>query len=137
MPELNLIIRSFKGELTVSDIIQSSEIISKERDFLPTMNFLNDIQETEFQIKEEDIIEVINYYKTTSKVYARRKSVHLTKTPTQVIFGTLMNLYKNETLVELSVVSTLDAALLKLDLPPGKKTSIMDVLEKNRIKNQN
>lgn len=128
IPELNLIIRRFKGRYSIPEIIQVTEIFSNDKGYLPTMNHLVDIKEAEILANDDDIFELVDYYKASKKVYAKRKTVLLTETPDQVVFGTLLNHYKNEKLVELSVVSTLDPALSILGIPLSNKTIIRNII---------
>jgi len=132
IPELNLIYRFFKGSFNLSDIIGTKELLKKDKDYLPTLNYLNDVREAKIETTAEDVIKYINYVKSNKSVYDKRKSIFVTDTPNQVVFVTLLNLKKDENLIDLYVVSSLGMALRTLEIPETYKNYINDLIIENK-----
>lgn len=135
LPEFNIIIRSFKGTVYLSDVIYSQEALVIDKNFKATMNILNDVSHAKIEIKGAQIKALIDTIKANNNFYDTRKSVLLTKEPNQVAFGFLLDTFKNEQRIRFSIVSTLETALSKLGIPEENLESLSDTLSELRKDN--
>ncbi len=112
--DCNLLIQYYHGEISLNDIYNSADIISNDPDFDNSLNILNDLREAILITDEESIKELIAHIKKSNILYYERKTAFITSTPNQVVFSTLIELLKNESLVNVKTVSTLENALIHL-----------------------
>ena len=114
LKEQNLIIKYYSGKLTLKDLYDFVKLTGEDADYLPTMFVLNDIRDCLIVIDNNEVYNFIENIKNSQRLYAKRKIVFLTKTPNQVVFSTMIDIFKNETFIKLFIATTLDRALRDL-----------------------
>lgn len=114
LKEKNLIVKYYSGQISIKDLYDFVNLTGEDADYLPTMFVLNDIRDCIIVIENKEIYNFIENIRNSQRLYAKRKIVFLTSTPNQVVFSTMLNLFKKETLIELSIVTTLDRAFRNL-----------------------
>lgn len=134
LKELNLIIRFCSGQPSLDNLFDYIEITANDIDYLPTMLVLNDIRDCSIVFNEEDIIAFIKKTTKSNRLYAKRKIVFVTNTPNQVVFSSLIELFKNETLIEISITSTIEKALIDLNISEINYDLINNTLKEYRLK---
>lgn len=112
--ENKLIIHYFSGKVLLNDLFNSIKIVINDVDFDPHMSVLNDLRDCEIITDTKSIYELTEYVKNNKKLYAKRKTAFLTNSPKQVVFSTLLINLKNEPLVSIKIVSTIESALKHL-----------------------
>ena len=126
--ELNLIVRYFTGEINLTDILQSMTTVADEKNYLSSMDIINDIRDVELKVKHDEIQQLIDFVRSNKKIYYKRTSYILTNTPGQVVFGRLIDLFKKEDKINVVVVSTLETIFFKLDMIDTHKVIVNDAL---------
>lgn len=111
LKEQKLVIKYYSGNLSLKELYDFVEYTGNDTDYLPTMSVINDLRDCFIAIDNEGILDFIHKIKENQKVYDQRKSVFLTDTPNQVVFSSMIEFFKNEPLIELNIVSTIERAL--------------------------
>jgi len=136
LPEKGLIIDSCIGDISFYDIIKFQIHQSKDKNWNRDYNVLTDLRQAYMRIEDINIQTLSKFPLDLINKNTQRKSVHLTNNPNHIVFHTLLNLLKiGDVAVDLKAFSTIDAALLWLDIDLGEKdyiNSILIQLLKNR-----
>ena len=130
LPELNLLLRYYHGNLKLQDVLSSLENTASVKNYKPSFDIINDIRDANLNVAEDEVMELVEFIKSNNRIYAKRNSILLTNTPEQVVFGMMVKMFNDESIVNLSVVSTLKSALYKLGIPEEH-----NVLIENYFKN--
>lgn len=134
LKEQNLVIKYYSGNFSLKDMVDCVESTWKDTDYLPTMFVLNDLRDCVIAIKKSVILDFINKIKKNPRVYAKRQIVFLTNTPNQVVFTSMIDLFKNEKLIELNTVSTIERALKYLMISESDYALIYSTLNELKLK---
>ncbi len=130
LKESNLIIKSYQGTISLSEMYDYVESTSRAADFSAKFNVINDIRDASFILDKVVLLELIQKFKKNKLVYGQRKIVFITSTPNQVVFSTMLNMFKDESNINISVVSTLSAAMNRLNIPISEFSHLDNILHK-------
>jgi hypothetical protein len=124
LPDKRLIVRYYDGLFSLNDIIAFLNETGKDALYDPTFNVINDFRDAETNVKIKEINELFGYVKGNKKIYGKRKSVFLTKTPNQTVFSMMLGLLKYENEVKIKTFSTLLDAIKWLGFTPSDLNAI-------------
>jgi hypothetical protein len=116
LPEKRLIIRYYQGLFSLNDLIAFLNETGKDALYDPTFNVINDFRNAESTVKIGEINTLFGYVKGSKKIYGKRKSAFITRTPNQTVFSMMMGLLKYENEVKFKTFSTLIEAIKWLGL---------------------
>lgn len=133
----NLVIKYYKGEFSLPELIASANFTGHDIDFKPTMNVVNDLRDSIIIAEETEIEKLINYYKENQKLYAERKVAFITSSPNQVVFGLMLTNFKNEALISINTFSTLSPAIEWVELPISDLEMIENCIDELKIQVKN
>jgi len=136
LPDLNLVIRSFSGIIQLNDILQSFDELEKDAEFSKNMNFLSDIRDVEIIFSANEIKTLIEKIQSNINIYGERISVLLTESPNQALFGGLIDYYKRDKNIKLSIVSTVEYSLSLLGIAKENDQIVIDTLKKLKKKSE-
>lgn len=114
LKEDNFLILNYCEKTSLNDLFNSINIVANDIDYNSNMSILNDLRDCEIPTDERSICKLTEYIKNNKKIYAKRRTALLTESPNQVVFSTLLVDLKKESLVSISIVSTLKSALMHL-----------------------
>jgi hypothetical protein len=129
LPELRLIIRYYKGSFTIPELVHALEETAKDKLYDPTFNVINDFRDARSEVKIGEINRLFGYIKAHKKLYGKRKSAYLTKTPNQTVFSMMLGLLKYEKLIAFKTFSTLEETLRWFELPLTDLEMIENTIE--------
>lgn len=136
IPELELVIECWFGEITCEKIVSCRVKQSEDSNWDINYKTLCDTRMAHFPDAEAEVQKIIQYVEKNRKWAGKRITVHLTDSPSHVVFQTLMNIYKPRDFKNiLGAFSTLDPALqwLNIDLKESSRIEkILLSLKKNR-----
>ena len=119
-----------RGRISIHDAIELKKREINDKDYNPNFNFIVSINEIDTDGKfDYDFSKYIKTVKENKRIYGIRKSAILTKTPKQVVGGTLYELAARELPMNLKVVSTIEAALNWVDLSIDYKSIVLENIE--------
>jgi hypothetical protein len=114
--EKKLILEYYSGTIIVQDLIKQKFDISREKEYNADYNIIHDLRDAELLISEEEGKTFLNFLKSTTLPNKNRKVAHLTETAGQVTTTTLFTLLNDIPNINIEVFSTLEAAVIWLDL---------------------
>jgi hypothetical protein len=114
--EKKLILEYYSGKISVNDLINQKTLISNKLEYSPNYNIIHDFREVEFDINEEQGVQLLNFFESNKAIYSNRRVAHLTYTPKQVAVTNLFTLLLKEQLIAIEVTSTLEAAIQWVNL---------------------
>lgn len=100
--------------------------MSRDKDYDPEFFVLNDFRNCHLNTSKGELLKLINLIGGESKVYGSRKISLLTNSANQVTFGEYIKYLKREDKINMLTCSTLEKALIHLDIDVDK----MDFIEK-------
>lgn len=127
IPELNLIIFSWKGIVTIEAWMKQKVNIVNHKDFRLNLKSLEDLREVTFDVNMKDVKKYIDFALEFEK--DNQKAAILTSTPNQVAISSLFQNFIGVEFGDLSIFSTLDNTLNWLDIPNKNKQLVIDTLE--------
>lgn len=130
LKDQNVMIRYFRGEISLQDLFAFAEIIALHPDYDPKMRVINNLIDAEFIFSQQDIVSFVEFVKNHKKIYGSRRIVFLTDTPNQVVFTTMVKMFKEETLIDIGIVSTLEASINFLGLEEDDLPTIEKCIER-------
>ena len=133
--DLSLIVESYIGITSVSDVIRVREEFLKDERYSSGFNRLTDFRNSRLKMNQKDIMTYIKY--ATDKMVDGdiiRHSAILTCTPNETAISYLLRVNQNGLPFMIEVYSTVEAALSWLRVPHEEKHIIDAVLEKNVVK---
>ncbi len=110
-PDKKLIVEYYYGSVRLNDLILYQNNVSFDKNYNPSFNVINDYRDAKLVLNESDIVNYINFIKTSPKLNGSRRVAQITNSPDQVVTATLFNLLKKDLPVNVHVVSTLEAAI--------------------------
>ena len=131
MPDLNLILEVYIGEFEFKEIFECKKLEMQDPDWRDSYDVLGDIRNGKISLTDHDVENLHKYFKNNPEINTNRKSAILTKVPSQVVFGTLLQRHYNipESLVLPKVFSTVQAAIPWLGIDQKENESIEILLE--------
>lgn len=131
LPEFNLIIDSYSGNLTTEEILFLKGEQTKDPLWDPTFNTLSDMRNSSTVLDEMSIKKLASYQVRDERWSHPRRTASLTNQTNQVVYETLFNLLKpKNSKVLVKAFSTIDAAMRWLDLDLQQKSLIENTLKK-------
>ncbi len=128
LPDQRLTISRYAGEISENEVIAAKEAIKQDNNFNIRYHTLDDFSDATFHITKESYMRVFNWLR--DHYSWKRHSAILTSTPEQVVNITLFNYLQNGELpMKIKIFSTLEAALLWMNLPPSETLFIRRVLK--------
>lgn len=129
LKEKKLIFEYYYGQINLNDFIKIHERKSNDRDFNPNYNLLIDFRDAEIRLSKKDVLELVQFHKNNPKLYGARYAAHITKTPKQVVAGTMFDSLNNELPIKIKVFSTLEASLQWVRLSTDDKNIIESYID--------
>ncbi|MBU8893199.1 MAG: hypothetical protein KOO66_10500 [Bacteroidales bacterium] len=111
LKDKKLIFEYYYGEIYLNDFIDIHERKSNDKDFNANYNLLIDFRDAEIHLSKKDVLDLVQFHKNSPKLYGSRYAAHITKTPEQVVAGTMFDILNNELPIKIKVFSTLVASL--------------------------
>ena len=110
LPELNLIVEYFAGQIDPDCVIASKERMLNDPQFDKAYNLLDDFRDAILEYSIEGIKDIITWIAKNHNF--PRQSAHLTTSPDQVVATTLFDRLKSIDLsINLKIFSTIDKAV--------------------------
>ncbi len=116
VPQYNLIIEFFYGEVTLSDILDAKRNKNTRSDFDPSFNHLIDLRQAKINIALSEIEEIAKFQEENKQFIQKRKSAFLTESPEHTSLAILFMLSMQNLPISFEIFSTTKAALNWLDL---------------------
>jgi hypothetical protein len=132
IPELQVAVEYYEGQLSLNDIIEFELREMENSEYSPKLNFIADFRNAELIASEGDVKKFIDFLKKTKGIVDQRKVALVTETPNQVVLTTLYALYTSDMPVKNKVFSTLDAAMKWLEIKEESHKIILKSLEELR-----
>lgn len=117
LPGMRLILRYYRGTFSIPELVVTIEETAKDKLYSPSFNVINDFRDAKSEVKIGEINKLFGYIKGHKRLYGKRKSAYLTKTPDQKVFSMMLGLLKHEKLISFKTFSTLEETLRWVDLP--------------------
>jgi len=111
---LKLIVEYYSGPIYFDDFITIHDRKSNDKDFNLNYNLLIDFRDAEIHLEKEDILRLVDYHRDNNKLYGSRYAAHITKTPKQVVAGTMFDVLNKQLPITIKVFSTVKASLIWL-----------------------
>lgn len=124
IPELNLIIDCWYGELTFDKILSSKLEQANDPEWNQAYHNISDIRNAVFSLSDKEAKKIIDYTRTDIRWQHKRKTAYLTDNPNQVVFQKLLEFNKSREIPnEIEGFSTLNAILnwLQIDMSEFEK----------------
>jgi hypothetical protein len=134
IPEKKLIIEHFSGEINLGIILKQKYRESIDTKYNRNYNVINDSRNAVFFLNSDDIKNYVDHIRNNEFLNRERNVAFLTKTPNQVVIATLFKELKKELPINVSIVSTLNAALRGVELLSDENKLVKFNL--NKLKNQ-
>jgi hypothetical protein len=130
IPELKLIIEIFSGKISLDDAIELKRKEVLDRAYNSKFNYIVSINEIESEGRfDYDFSKYIETIKEDNKILGVRKSAIITKTPKQVVAGTLYEIASRELPMNFKIVSSIKAALNWIDISNDFETTVTENIE--------
>jgi len=110
LPKLHCVVEYYCGELGLNDLIEYQKRVAVDEHYDPTFNIISDFRESDIKVKADDVVPFIDFVKKHRPV-AKRQSAVLTDTPYQFVVGELYKMHLGSLPMNVSVISTVDAAI--------------------------
>jgi|GEM_PF-1075805 len=134
IPGKKLIIEHFSGEIDLDVILKLKRKESLDSNYNPNYNIIDDSRKAQFSLNFNDIKNYVEHIRNNELLNGKRNAAYLTETPNQVVIATLFKQLKKELPINVSIVSTLDRALDRVELLKDDKQLIEYNLD--RMRNQ-
>lgn len=129
LPEHELIIDCWFGELTFEKILASKLEQTKDKNWNKAFDNISDIRNAHFTMKEDEAKKIIEYIKVDRRWLSERKTAHLTKKPNQVVFQTFLEMNKSKEIPNaIERFSTLNAVLKWLNIDKKDWVNIQNIM---------
>jgi len=119
-----LIIEHISGKIDNDLILELKSRESHDKNYNWTYNVIVDFRGAEFLMNMENIGNLVNNIRNNKLIKGQRNIAFLTETPDQVVIATLIKQLKKELPINVSIVSTLDRALDRVELLKDDKQLI-------------
>lgn len=129
IPDRNLILEYFSGEIHKMDILNFKNEISKNVAYNQTYNIIHDFRDATFIANVDEVKSFIELIKANKKIYAQKKVAFITDKPNQVSITYLFKAFKNETLLIADTFSTVEGAVVWVGLKPTETDYINSLFE--------
>ena len=130
LPDLNLILDSYSGEINLVEVLRLKGEQAKDPLWNPHFNTLADMRIANINFEEEEIETLASYQVKDNRWASERKTASLTSEANHVVFETLFNLLKpKDSKVLVRAFSTLEASLKWLGIEQEKVLFIQEILE--------
>jgi len=127
LPEFQLVIGIYSGQVSEKEIISLKDKIKHDKDFSWDYNVLDDFTEADFNLSENGLEIILQWLQDDFS--STRRSALLTKTPDQVVTITLFKyLEKNMLPMNIQVFSTLSSALQWIGISENNKKDAAEVI---------
>jgi len=130
LPEKGLILKYYCGSFTLQDFIVCTTDTALDSLYDSSFSVINDFRDAAFSMGIKDLHEFVNLMKMNKNLYSKRSITFLTSTPKQTVFTIILELLKNEPLINKKTFSTLTEAIKWLGYHPDEFASIENELEK-------
>ena len=110
LSDLHCVVEYYYGKLGLTDLIEYQKSVATDENYNPSFNIISDIRDSEITAKEQEVVTFINFVKKQRPV-AKRQSAVITDTPKQFVVGELYKMHLGTLPMNVTVISTVDAAL--------------------------
>jgi len=116
----SLILEYYRGKYNVDELIDFKIKVGNDPDYNPNFDIIHDFRELVFDLEVEEVAKYVQVLIENKKYVGKRKSTMITQTPNQVTASIGFELLKNDLPVAVKVSSTLDAALVFIQIPKNE-----------------
>jgi len=127
LPKLRCVVEYYWGELSLRDLLAYQKKVAEDTDYNPSFNIISDFRESTIKGREQDVVKFIDYI-TTHRPLAKRQSAVLTHTPNQFVIGQLYTMHLGDLPMNVTVISTVEAALTWVGLSMSDKKLIEETI---------
>ncbi len=124
----SLILEYYRGKYNVDELIDFKIKVGNDPDYNPNFDIIHDFRELVFDLEVEEVAKYVQVLIENKKYVGKRKSTMITQTPNQVTASIGFELLKNDLPVAVKVSSTLDAALVFIQIPKNEWEHIKKLL---------
>jgi len=135
IPELNLIIEYFSGFVEGNDAIKLKMLEKNDTNYNPRFNILVDFRDTIINwtmASDDSLAGFIDFMKESPDLIFNRKTSLLFARPTQAILSILLKEQYSKFPIKMGLYSTLDAALINIDISKEYFQKVNEEIEKIR-----
>jgi hypothetical protein len=135
LPDKGLILKYYLGSFSLEDFIGCTTETAQDILYESSYSVINDFRDATFSMEIKEVYEFVNLMKGNKKLYSKRNIVFLTSTPNQTVYTIILELLKDEPLINKKTFSTLVEAVKWLGFQPEDFAFIENELEtvKNRL----
>jgi len=134
LPDLNLIIDSWFGDLTFEKVLNAKLEQIKDTRWNQSYHNISDIRNAEFVLDNAEARKIIEYTKSDTRWQYERKTAYITDNPNQVVFQKLLEINKSQEIPnQMESFSTLKGALDYLLIESSEMDRIGDIIRKLSI----
>lgn len=130
LPDKGLILKCYHGPFSLNDFIVCTTETALDNLYNSAFSVINDFRDASFLIEIKELHEFVNLMKGNKKLYSKRSIVFLTSTPNQTVYTIMLELLKDEPLINKKTFSTLIEAVKWLGFQPDEFATIENELEK-------
>jgi hypothetical protein len=128
LPKLHCVIEYYSGELRLNDLIEYQKRVAVDEHYDASFNIISDFRESNIQAKTDDVVPFIDFVKKHRPV-AKRQSAVITDTPFQFVVAELYKMHLGSLPMNVSVISTVDAAIQWVGLSINQKMIIENTIQ--------
>src|ERR1035437_8219516 len=110
LPDLHCVVEYYTGELCLTDLLVYQKKVAADVHYDPCFNIVSDCRNADIKVKTDEVPTFIAFVKKHRPV-AKRQSAVLTETPYQFVIGELYKMHLGPLPMNVSVISTVDAAI--------------------------
>lgn len=131
IPECNVLIEYYAGNVSLPHFLQLKEAESKHPLYSPSLSVITDIRHVDFHSFDKTYVEsFVNFITSNPEFVATRKTVIITQTPNQVVWAQMFDDFIRKIGVHVHTVTSPSAAYSWLHIPIDK----IPVIEKEHAK---
>jgi hypothetical protein len=130
LPDKGLILKYYCGSFSLQDFIKCTTETALDSLYDSAFSVINDFREATFSMGINELNAFVNLMKENKKLYSKRSITFLTSTPNQTVYTLMLELLKDEPLINKKTFSTLLEAVKWLGFQPDDFASIENELEK-------
>lgn len=92
IPECNLLIEFYAGNVSLPHFLQLKEAESKHPHYSPSLSVITDIRHVDYHSFDSSYVQLfVDFIKTNPEFIASRKTVIITQTPNQVVWAQMFD----------------------------------------------
>lgn len=116
LPETELILEYYKGNIYLSDIIEMKSKMVAEKNYNPNYKFIGDLRNADLMLSDEEIANIVDTAEKREEINTKRQSALLTKTSNQTVKATIYKMSAEKLPIDYKIFPTLKTALEWLNI---------------------